>query len=137
MIERSGYKLVYTDKPNRYDQAYESTGKSVNSWYDVGLQMSDKGEIQDVREGSSAWNDGLGIGMTVVAVNDRDFTADAWDAAVKATSASLAPLRLIVEQDGYYRDITLHYHGGAKYPHLVRIKGTTDMLTLIMQRHAK
>jgi predicted metalloprotease with PDZ domain len=137
MIGRAGYKLVFTDKPNKYDEAYESTGKSVNSWYDVGVQMNDKGDIRDVREGSAAWNDGLGIGMKIVAVNGRGFGSDVWKAAVKATSSSFSGVRLVVEQDGYYHDLTLHYRGGAKYPHLVRVKGTTDMLTLIMQRHAK
>jgi hypothetical protein len=72
-----------------------------------------------------------------VAVNDREFTSDVWKTAVKATSASFAPMRLVVEQDGYYRDLTVHYRGGAKYPHLVRIKGTTDMLGLITQRRSK
>jgi predicted metalloprotease with PDZ domain len=136
-IQRAGYKFVFTDKPNTYDEANESTGKLVESWYDVGVNLSNEGKIQDVLEGSAAWNDGLGIGMTVVAINDRAFSPDAWKAAVKATSSSFAPLRLTVEQDDYYRDITVHYHGGAKYPHLVRVKGTTDMLTLIMRPHAK
>lgn len=136
-IARAGYKFVLTDKPNKYDEADDSTGKTVTSWYDVGLDLSDDGTIKDVREGSAAWNDGLGVGMTIVAVNDRTFTPDYWRAAVKATSSSFGPLRLTVEQDDYYRDVTVHYHGGAKYPHLVRIKGTTDMLTLIMRPHAK
>jgi predicted metalloprotease with PDZ domain len=136
-IQRAGYKFVFTDKPNAYDAANESTGKLVESWYDVGVNLSNEGKIQDVLEGSAGWNDGLGIGMTVVAVNDRAFSPDAWKAAVKATSSSFAPLRLTVEQDDYYRDITVHYHGGAKYPHLVRVKGRSDMLTLIMRPHAK
>jgi hypothetical protein len=75
--------------------------------------------------------------MKIVAVNDREFTPNAWSAAIKATSSSFAPLRLEVEQDGYYREIVLNYHGGAKHPHLERIPGTTDMLTLIMRPHAK
>jgi predicted metalloprotease with PDZ domain len=136
-LERAGYKLVFNDKPNKYDQAYESTGKFVGSWYDVGLDATDEGKITDVLEGSPAWNDGLGIGMKIVAVNDREFTPEVWYAAVKATSSSFAALRLVVEQDGYYRDLTVHYHGGARYPHLERIKGTTDMLALIMRPHAK
>lgn len=136
-IERAGYRFVFNDKPNKYDDAYDSTGKTITSWYDVGVDLSDKGDIKDVLEGSAAWNDGLGVGMKIVSVNDRAFDSDAWKAGVKATSSSFAPLRLIVEQDGFYRDITVHYHGGAKHPHLVRIKGTTDMLTLIMRPHAK
>ena len=137
MIERSGYRLVFNDKPNKYDEAYDQTGKSVGSWYDAGLQLSAEGEIQDVREGSAAWNDGFGIGMKIVAVNDRQFSPDVWKAAIKSTSSSFAPMRLSVEQDGFYKEMTLRYHGGAKHPHLERIPGTVDMLTLIMEPHAK
>ena len=90
-----------------------------------------------MREGSPAWNAGLGKGMKIVAINDREFTPDAWRAAVKATSSSFRPMVLLVNHSGYFRDITLNYHGGLKYPHLVRIQGTVDMLTDIVRPHAK
>jgi predicted metalloprotease with PDZ domain len=137
MIERAGYRFVMNGKPNKYDTAAERTGKFIDSWLDAGLQLSDDGEVQDVRDGSAAWNGGFGDGMRIVAINDREFTPDVWRAAIKATSSSFAPLRVAVEQDGYYRELMLHYRGGAKYPHLQRIPGTADMLTLIMKPHAK
>jgi predicted metalloprotease with PDZ domain len=135
-IARAGYRFVLTDVPNKYDEASEKSGKFVDSWYDVGLQLGDDGTVGDVREGSAAWNAGFGVGMKIVAVNGRTFTPDAWEAAVKATSASFAPLDLLIDHDGYYRDIYLHYHGGAKYPHLVRIPGTIDMFADMMRPHA-
>jgi predicted metalloprotease with PDZ domain len=135
-IARAGYRLVFTDKPNRYDQAYEKLGKAIDSWFDVGLQLGDDGTVADVRESSAAWNDGFGVGMKIVAVNGRAFTPDVWQAAVKATSASFAPLDLLIDHDGYYRDMYLHYHGGAKHPHLVRIPGTVDMFADMMRPHA-
>jgi hypothetical protein len=46
-------------------------------------------------------------------------------------------MRLLVNRGGFYEDVVLNYHGGAKYPHLVRIRGTTDMLADIMRPHAK
>jgi len=136
-IQRAGYRYVLTDKPNRYQAAYEKVHKVIDSWLDVGLRLDAEATVTDVREGSPAWNAGMGIGMKIVAIDDREFTPDAWQAAVKATSSSFAPLVLLVNHSGYYRDITLTYHGGLKYPHLIRVKGTVDMLRDIVKPYAK
>jgi predicted metalloprotease with PDZ domain len=136
-ITRAGYRYVLTDKINPYQAAFEKTGKFIISWFDVGINLSEKGEISDVREGSSAWNAGLGQGMTVAAINDREFTADAWKGAIKATTASFAPLTLLVNHSGFYETYTINYHGGPKSPHLVRIPGTVDMFSDIVRPHAK
>lgn len=136
-IARAGYRLVFTPKPNKYDANNDTLKKTIDSWYDVGLQLKADGTVSDVREGSAAWNGGVGDGMQILAVNSREFTPDAWAGAVAATSASFAPLVLLVEQDGSFQNITLNYRGGAKHPHLVRIRGTTDMLAQIMRPHAK
>lgn len=135
-IARAGYRFVFTDKPNRYEEAFETLEKSVNSWFDVGLMLGDDGTVADVRESSAAWNTGFGVGMKIVAVNGRAFTPEVWKAAVRATSSSFAPLDLLVDHDGYYRDMYVHYHGGAKYPHLVRIPGTVDMFADMMRPHS-
>lgn len=136
-IARAGYRLVFTPKPNKYDANNDTLKKTIDSWYDVGLQLKADGTVSDVREGSAAWNGGVGDGMQILAVNSREFTPDAWAGAVAATSASFVPLVLLVEQDGSFQNITLNYRGGAKHPHLVRIRGTTDMLAQIMRPHAK
>ncbi len=136
-LARAGYKLVFNDKPNKYITARETTRKFIESWYDVGLNLSDDGRVGDVRAGSAAWNAGFGVGMKIAAVNDRAFTPAVWHAAVKATSSSTRPMDVLVDHDGHYRDLILHYTGGVKIPHLVRIKGTHDMLSDIMRPHAK
>jgi hypothetical protein len=75
--------------------------------------------------------------MKILAINDREFTPDAWRAAVKATSSSISPIVVLVNHAGYFEDITLQYRGGIKYPHLVRVKGSVDMLADIVRPHAK
>jgi predicted metalloprotease with PDZ domain len=136
-IRRAGYRLVFSDVPNRYEQAFETVEKAVDSWFDVGLQLRDDGTINDVRENSAAWNAGFAPRMKIVAIDGRAFTPDLWAEAIKATSASFSPIRVLIENDGYYSTLVLHYHGGAKYPHLVRIPGTYDMLSDIMRPHAR
>ncbi|MBV9103141.1 MAG: hypothetical protein JO060_06090 [Candidatus Eremiobacteraeota bacterium] len=136
-ISRAGYRYVVTGEPNKYQEAQEKVNKSIVSWLDVGVQLDNDGTVSDVREGSAAWNAGLGKGMKIIALNNREFTPEAWHAAVKATSSNFSPLLLTVNEAGYYRDIAVNYHGGLKYPHLVRIKGTVDMLADIVRPHAK
>jgi len=136
-IARAGYKIVYNDKPNKYIANFEALGKFVTSWLDTGLNIGADGSVQDVRENSPAWNAGFAPGMKILAVNDREFSPEVWHAAIKATSASFKPIDVLVNHDGSVQDIMLNYHGGAKYPHLVRIKGTHDMLADIMRRRSK
>ncbi len=123
-IARAGYRYVLTDKPNKYYQAnFEKPGKSVFSWLDVGVALENDGTIDDVREGSPAWNAGLGKGMQIVAINNREFTPDAWRAAIKATAVTTSTMQLLVNHGGNYQVIALTYRGGLKYPaHLVRMR---------------
>jgi predicted metalloprotease with PDZ domain len=135
-IARAGYKLVFTETPNRYEANDEKVRKYIDSWYDAGLQIGDDASVNDVRENSPAWKAGFAVGMKIVAVNGREYSPDVWHRAVKETSANFNPIDVLVKQAGYFQTLSLHYHGGAKYPHLVRIAGTADMLTSIMSPHA-
>jgi predicted metalloprotease with PDZ domain len=135
-IERAGYRYVESDKPNAYQTAAEKISKSINSWLDAGLMLDEDGNVSDVREGSAAWEAGFGTGMQIVAIDDREFTPDVWRAAIKGTASSIAPLAVLVKHGDNYDSLTLNYRGGLKYPHLVRIKGTVDMLGDIVRPHA-
>ncbi len=135
-IQRAGYKLVFTDKPNKFDEARSAAFHGISSWYDAGIALSGKGNVTDVRENGPAWNAGLAPGMQIVAVNGREFSGDLWTQAVTDAKTSTGPIRLRIKQGHWYSRIDLNYHDGLKYPHLDRIPGTTDMLSEIMAPHA-
>jgi predicted metalloprotease with PDZ domain len=135
-IERAGYKLVFDDKPNFYASGRGGPRAGVNSWFDVGVRFSGKGDVQDVRKGSAAWDAGLAPGMQVVAVNNRAFTGKEWTNDVADAKGTNTPIELRVKQGTWYSKMELNYHDGLKYPHLERIPGTTDMLSQIMAPHA-
>jgi predicted metalloprotease with PDZ domain len=135
-IGRAGYRLVYNDKPNVFAAGRGGKSKPVFSWFDVGLQMSGKGQVRDVREGSPAWTAGLAPGMQIVAVNDRAFDPDLWTAAIADAKGTQQPLRLRVKQGGWYASMDIAYHDGLRYPHLERVAGAADMLAQIMRPHA-
>jgi hypothetical protein len=52
--------------------------------------------------------------------------------AVKNSS----PIALIVKDGDYYKTVNVDYHGGEKYPHLVRDKSKPDLLADIIRPHA-
>ncbi len=134
-LARAGFKLVFTDKPNIFASGRGGASRSVNAWFDVGTRLAGNGNVFDVREGSAAWKAGLAPGMQIVAVDARAFSPKAWNDAVTAAKGSTAPIELIVKQAGYFSRMQIDYHDGIKFPHLVRIKGTPNMLAKIMAPH--
>lgn len=136
-IANGGYRIEYTDKPNKFISAAESRVHGVNAWYSLGLRMGDDHRITDVLVGSPAYKAGLGPGMTIVAVNGRAVSDDLLHDAIRATVNGNNPVRLIVENTGFYRVVTVDYQGGEKYPHLVRESKQPDLLDKILKPLAK
>jgi predicted metalloprotease with PDZ domain len=86
------------------------------------------GAVQESIVGGLAYQAGITTGMRVVAVNDRAFTPDLLHDALIAAKNSSQAIRLLVLNDDYYKTCTINYHGGERYPHLVRQEGKADLL---------
>ncbi|MGC2620056.1 MAG: M61 family peptidase, partial [Acidobacteriaceae bacterium] len=130
-IEQGGYKLVYTDKPNTYDEARQTLGRApagVNVWYSLGLSLDPQGGIVDVRVGSPADKARLAPGEKILAVNGKVFSSDALRAAVHDSKTASGPLALILQNDTHVATVAVDYHAGERYPALVRVDGTPDYL---------
>jgi predicted metalloprotease with PDZ domain len=134
-LARSGWRLVYTDKPNDFIDARSMLEHDANYWYSLGANFRADGTVGDVREGSPAWRAGLAPGMKVVAVNGQQYDPDGLAYAVKSSQHSSNAIALLCSQDGWYSTYSINYHGGLRYPHLVRIPGKPDMLAKIMAAH--
>ncbi len=130
-IERSGWKLVYDENPSELDRAENHDEKSLDAHFSVGLSAGSDGAVHDTVEGMVAAKAGIGPGMKIVAVNGRRFSSDAWHDAIRAAKVSPSPIELIIENTDYFRIVKLDYHGGEKYPHLVRDESKPDLLTEI------
>jgi predicted metalloprotease with PDZ domain len=127
----SGWTLVYDEFPSELDRAQGADGKSANARYSLGLLLGNDGVVKDTIEGMIAAKAGIGPGMKIVAVNGRRITSDVWRDAIRASKTSSSPIEVIVENTDYFRVVKLDYHGGEKYPHLVRDEGKPDLLTEI------
>jgi len=69
--------------------------------------------------------------MKIVAVNGRKFSVDELKRALAASKDQKPPLEFIVDNTGYFKVVTVDYHGGVRYPHLERVAGANDVLTTI------
>jgi predicted metalloprotease with PDZ domain len=132
-IAGSGWKLVYDDTPSEMMSGLAAMEHFVPSAFAFGLVLNDDGAISDTTEGMPAAKAGIGPGMKLVAVNSRRFSPEVLRDAVKATKNSSTPLELLVENTDYYKTYKIDYHGGEKYPHLVRDDSKLDLLTEILK----
>lgn len=130
-IEASGWKLVYDDKRSDLQKAEEHDG--IDAAYSIGLLLHKDGGVGDTIEGMAAAKAGIGPGMKVIAVNGRKFSGEALRDALKEGKGSSAPLELLVENSEYFHTYKLDYHGGERYPHLVRDESKPDVLGEIIK----
>jgi hypothetical protein len=66
-------------------------------------------------------------------VNGRSFTPVVFLDALRATTRHAQALELLVENADYFKTYNLDYHGGEKYPHLVRDESKSDVLNEIIK----
>jgi predicted metalloprotease with PDZ domain len=135
-VGRAGWRLVYTTDPNVFDSATDEVFHNISEWYSLGLRLDSDGNVTDVREGSPAWSAALAPGMKIVAINQRAFDASLLVSALMEATRSSAPIALLINYEGWYRTYNVGYHGGPRYPHLLRIPGKPDMLAKITAPHA-
>jgi len=130
-IEGSGWKVVYDESPSGMDRGSEGGGRSIDVAYSIGIDLREDGTITDTIEGMPAAVAGIGPGMKLIAVNGRHYSAEVLRDALRAGKTSTAPLELLVENTDYFKTYALDYHGGERYPHLVRDGSKPDLLSEI------
>lgn len=135
-LAATGWKLVYTEQESDFEKQYNSRQQPSRHLYNfawsIGLTMADKGMINDVRWNGPAFKAGVSTGATVVAVNGEDYSSDALKSAITAAKNSKTPIQLLLKYQGSYRTVSVDYHDGLQYPHLVRVNGTPDYLSEII-----
>ena len=130
-IEGSGWKLVYDESQSEMLRGVESNYHVVGGTFSIGLELREDGTITDTTEGMPAALAGIGPGMKLIAVNGRQYSPEVLRDALKAGKNATTPLELLVENTDYYKTYKLNYHGGERYPHLVRDDSKPDLLTEI------
>ena len=134
-IEATGWKIVYDEGRSSMMRAWEDDHRTVNAAFSVGLIVKENGAIEDTIEGMDAAHAGIGPGMKILAVNGRRFTPQVFRDALYEGKNTSQQLQLLIENTDYFRTFVLDYHGGEKYPHLVREESKPDTMTEIIRAH--
>jgi predicted metalloprotease with PDZ domain len=134
-IEGTGWKIVYDENRSPMMRAWEDDHRTLNAAFSVGLIIKENGEIEDTIEGMDAAHAGIGPGMKILAVNGRRFTPQVFRDALYEGKKTSQQLQLLVENTDYFRTFVIDYHGGEKYPHLVREESKPDTLSDILRAH--
>ncbi len=137
----SGWKVTFNEVMNDHQRAEEDSDHVIDVSFSIGFNVhapggDDANTVIDVIPGSPGANAGVAPGMHLVAVNGRRWTPDILRAAIHATKNSQEPIELLLENDDYYRVLSVDYHGGERYPHLTAAGGV-DVLSEIAKRHAQ
>jgi predicted metalloprotease with PDZ domain len=132
-IENGGWKVTFGPEPSKL------TGRrgGATDIYSIGLQLGADGTVADSIFGGPAFNAGIVSGMKVIGVNGRIYTHDLLEDAIKASvKDSSPPISLVVVNDDYIHTDNINYHGGPRYPHLVRDEAKPDYLDELIKPHA-
>ncbi len=129
-ITRGGWKLAYVDSVPAYHKSLEGARKRLDFKYSLGLDLTDEGEIVDVLPRSPASKAGLSPGMKLIAMNDKQWTADVMREAIRAAARFRKPFTILAKSGEFYATHTIDYSGGERYPKLIRVEGSPDLLGL-------
>lgn len=123
-ITGSGYRVVYRDAPS----AWTALKGDKDFAYSIGVDIRPDGTISDVHAGSPAQAAGFGPGMRLLTINQKPFSVDGLQQAIRDAKDTTAPIEFTVNNTGVVTTLALSYHGGQRYPFLERIPGTEDRL---------
>jgi predicted metalloprotease with PDZ domain len=131
-IENGGWKVVLNGAPMKLQGRSGDPGDV----YSIGLKVGADGAVTDAIVGSPAFEAGVSSGMKIIGVNGRLYSHDLLEDAIKAAKDTAQPVTLLVVVDDYFRTCVINYHGGDKFPHLVRVADKPDYLDDLIKPRA-
>jgi predicted metalloprotease with PDZ domain len=137
-LRKSGYRLVFTDTPTAAFASHERRSNRVDLGSSLGLVLraGAAGEVTEGIWGSPAFDEGIVVGATILAVNDSGYDAGRLRAAVRQNLGGGSPITLLVRNRGRERRVTIDYRGGLRFPRLERVDGVPDRLGALLAPRA-
>ncbi|WP_394664658.1 M61 family metallopeptidase [uncultured Sphingomonas sp.] len=129
----NGYKLVYTDTPTATFKQGEKGSTNVS--YSLGMTVANSGEVTSSIWDSPAFKAGIDVGTQIQAVNGESYSGDRLKAAILAAKDPKTPVKLVIKNQDRFREVTLNYSGGPRYPRLEKVgTGETGLDRLLTPR---
>jgi len=131
-IENGGWKVVMSGEPSKLG----GRRGAATDVYSIGLQLGQDGSVADSIVGGPAFEAGITSGMKVIGVNGRVYNHELLADAIKEAKDSKQPITLLVVNDEFITTNVINYHGGARYPHLVREDQKPDYIDELIRAQA-
>ena len=131
-ITRGGYRLAFTDTPPAWLKDSEGPGSSTSFATSLGFTVNAAGDLGNVWWDSPAFKAGMTPDTRIAAVNGKAFSLHALRDAIIDAEKTTAPLKFLVQRGKQFQTIEINYHGGLRYPRLLRVEGTPDRLDHIL-----
>ncbi|MCT2399115.1 M61 family metallopeptidase [Novosphingobium mangrovi (ex Huang et al. 2023)] len=118
-IRMAGYKLVWKDKPNPYEQGIADARGTVDLTYSLGFALDKEGSVTSTLWDGPAYNAGIINWTRIVAVDGRAYNQNLLrNAIVQAKEPGAKPIALLVKRGERYETVSIDYHGGLRWPWL-------------------
>ncbi|GAC1405198.1 MAG: M61 family metallopeptidase [Candidatus Velthaea sp.] len=130
-ITRGGWRLAYTPERSATQARAETLERTIDATYSLGSSIESDGGVPYTIETLPLARAGISAGSKILAVNDQKYSPERLRLAIRAAQHSSAPIRLIVDDLGVVSTFAVDYHGGERYPHLVRDALKPDLLSAI------
>lgn len=134
-LERSGYRLAYSEEPSAITAArIKASQGGADFYYSLGFNVSKDKKLTSVRWDGPAFERSMRIGDELIAVEEKAYSNEALSDAITAARNSNQPIRLIVKRGDTVRTIDIAYHGGLRYPRLVKTGRSDGPLDLLLRK---
>ncbi len=138
-IERAGYRLVWQEMPNSYDEAIMANGRSLGLAHSLGVAIDKEGVVTSTQWGGAAFNAGIVNGAKIIAVNGTAYEAERLKQAITAAKGGDKPIELLIKRGDRFMTVPVPYYGGLRWPWLQRAgggKGPVGLDLLLAPRRA-
>lgn len=136
-IEMAGYRLVWKDEPNPYDEGRMSNGEYLNLFYSLGMNLGSTGTVSGTLWDGPAFDAGIVNGAQIVAVGGEAYSHDVIKEAITAAKGGSEPIELLVKRGERFDTVAIDYHGGLRYPWLEKAGTGTQGLDRLLAPRAK
>jgi predicted metalloprotease with PDZ domain len=130
-LARAGWKLTYNDTPSETFRQDETDAGASNLDDSIGLRIDTDGRIASVLWNGPAFRAGLSPGARISQVNGKLFSMAALVDAVRVCPTQ--PLTVAFDAGSGKKTVPISYTGGLRYPHLERIAGIPDRLSVLLR----
>ena len=130
-IIRGGWKMTYTDAPTAWQAREEQAFGYLSTRPSLGGTIKNDGTIAYADSGTPLARAGIAHGAKILGVDGLTFTPQRLRLALRDARHARAPIVLIVDDAGVVRTVDVDYHGGERYPRLVRDPSRPDLLAAI------